>query len=169
MRISDVLLTEYNQEMANTRRTLERVPDGKWGWQPHAKSMTMGQLATHIMNIPDWLADTLDKDFFDFAPVGGEPYKSPTAASTRELLEKFDKSVAAGRAALAAAEDDAFMRPWSLMQGGKTLFTMPKSVVVRNFVLNHNVHHRAQLGVYLRLNDIPVPAIYGPSADEAGM
>ena len=169
MRISDALLPEYDQEMANTRKMLERVPDDKWGWKPHAKSWTMGQLAAHLMNIPGWIPVTLAADSLDFAPVDGPAYESPTAASNKELLEKFDQTVAAGRASLAGADDGSFMKPWSLLQGGKVLFTMPKAAVIRSFVLNHNVHHRGQLSVYLRLNDIPVPGVYGPSADEAGM
>jgi uncharacterized damage-inducible protein DinB len=167
MRISDTLLPEYDQEMANTRKMLARVPDEKWGWKPHAKSAAMGQLANHLMNIPSWMAVTLDTDSLDFAPVDGPAYQSPSAASNKELLEMFDQMAAAGRAALAKAEDDNFMKPWSLLQAGHVIFTMPKAACIRAMVLNHLVHHRGQLSVYLRLNDIPVPGMYGPSADEA--
>ena len=167
MRMSDMLLPEYDHEMANTRKTLERVPDNKWTWKPHAKSAAMGQLANHLMNIPAWMQVTLETDSLDFAPVGGPAYQSPTATSNKELLEMFDRAVVAGRAALAAADNDAFTKTWTLLQGGHVIFTMPKSACIRAMVLSHLVHHRAQLGVYLRLNDIPVPATYGPSADES--
>jgi uncharacterized damage-inducible protein DinB len=162
-----MLLPEYDQEMAKTRTMLQRVPDNKWAWKPHVKSSSMGQLANHLMNIPGWLPVTLETDSLDFAPVGGTAYQSPSAASNKELLEMFDQAVVAGRAALAAADNDNFSKPWTLLQGGHVIFTMPKSACVRSMVLNHLVHHRAQLGVYLRLNDIPVPATYGPSADES--
>ena len=166
MRISDVLLAEFDQEMANTRKMLARIPSDKWGWKPHTKSSSMGALATHIMNIPAWMLDTLEKDFFDFAPVGGTPYQQPTAANTEELLAKFDQFTAAARAALAKAENDHLMKNWSLMSGGKALFTMPRAAIVRSFVLNHLIHHRGQMSVYLRLNEVSVPGMYGPSADE---
>jgi uncharacterized damage-inducible protein DinB len=169
MRISDVLLQEYDHEMANTRKMLARIPTEKWGWKPHAKSSSMGDLAVHIMNIPGWMVDTLEKDFFDFAPVGGTPYQQPTAASTEELLKKFDEFVATARAALAKADNDHLMKNWSLKQGGNALFTMPRAAILRGFVINHLIHHRGQMSVYLRLIDVPIPGMYGPSADEPGM
>jgi uncharacterized damage-inducible protein DinB len=129
----------------------------------------MGALATHISNMIGWTTDTMAKDSFDISPPGAPPYKEEPAASSKDLLDKFDKNVASARAALAGASDEQFMKPWSLLAGGKTLFTMPRIACIRGFVLNHTIHHRAQLGVYLRLNDIPVPAIYGPSADEGQM
>jgi len=165
----DLLLPEFDQEMANTRKTLERVPDNKLGWQPHAKSYTMGKLASHLANIPSWIEMTLNQDVLDMTPKDGKEFTTPQAGSNKELLAFFDKNVAAGRAAIAACSDEQFAKPWSLVAGGKTLFTAPRLVVLRGFVLSHNVHHRAQLGVYFRLNDIPVPAIYGPSADEQSM
>jgi uncharacterized damage-inducible protein DinB len=112
---------------------------------------------------------TLAQDSFDIAPQGGQPQPAKPAASRSEILEGFDKNVAAARAAIAGAEDRILMQPWSLLSGGKVVFTMPKIAVLRGFVMSHTIHHRAQLGVYLRLNDVPVPAIYGPSADETGM
>ena len=169
MKIAGALLPEFDQEMANTRKTLERVPDDKLAWKPHPKSFPMGSLATHIANMLGWTVDTIGKDSFDISPPGAPPYKEEPAASNKELLQKFDKNVVAARAAIAGSSDEHFMQPWSLLAGGKTLFTMPRIACIRGFVMNHIIHHRAQLGVYLRLNDIPVPAIYGPSADEGGM
>jgi uncharacterized damage-inducible protein DinB len=167
MTIKDALLPEFDQEMANTRKTLERVPEDKFAWKPHPKSSSMIALATHISTMTGWTVDTMTKDSFDISPPGAPPYKEDLATSRAQLLEKFDKSVAAGRAALAGASDEAFLKNWSLLAGGKTLFSMPRIACIRTFVMNHVIHHRAQLGVYLRLNDIPVPSIYGPSADEA--
>jgi uncharacterized damage-inducible protein DinB len=166
MPIRDALLPEFDQEMTNTRKTLERVPDDKLGWKPHTKSMSMGHLATHIANMIGWTSDTMNKDSFDISPPGAPPYKEVPAASRTELLSKFDQNVASARSALAGANDEAFLANWSLKAAGNTLFTMPRIACVRSFVMNHVIHHRAQLGVYLRLNDIPVPALYGPSADE---
>jgi uncharacterized damage-inducible protein DinB len=166
--IRDALLPEFDQEMANTRKTLERCPEDKYGWKPHPKSFSMGSLATHIANMTGWTTDVIEKDSFDIAPVGAPPYKEDPAASREELLAKFDESVTAARAALAGASDEHFAQTWSLLAGGQTLFSMPRIVCIRSFVMNHCIHHRAQLTVYLRLNDVPVPALYGPSADEQG-
>jgi uncharacterized damage-inducible protein DinB len=166
MKISDALLPEFDQEMASTRKTLDRVPEDKFDWRPHPKSFTMIALATHIADMAGWTVDVIEKDSFDIAPPGAPPYKQESVASKKELLERLDKAVTAARAAIAGSSDEHFMANWAFLQGGKTLFTMPRIVCMRSFVMNHIIHHRAQLGVYLRLNDIPVPAIYGPSADE---
>ena len=152
--------------MANTRKTLERVPEEKFGWKPHAKSGTMGWLAGHLANLPSWAVLTLEKEVLDMQPAGPLPKIEPPK-NRKELLELFDKDTAAARAAIAGASDDDFMKPWTLLKGGQKVMWLPRMAVVRSFVMNHNVHHRAQLGVYLRLNDVPLPAIYGPSADEA--
>ena len=168
MPIIDFLLPEYDQEMANTRKMLSAIPDNRLDFKPHAKSFTMKDLATHLATIPEWTADTIEKSEFDFAPAGQPPYQPPDLKSQKEILEVFDRGVAKGRAALAGAGDEAFMQPWSLLQTGKVLFTMPRIAVVRSFVMNHAIHHRAQLGVYLRLVDQPVPGMYGPTADDAG-
>lgn len=167
MLIRDALLPEFDQEMATTRRLLERIPDDKFGFKPHPKSMDMGTLATHLAEMTGWTVDCIEQDFFDLAAV--DPSKRKIAAARAELLERFDKAVTSARAALEKAEDGALMQPWSLKKAGQVLLTMPKVAVLRTWVLNHCVHHRGQLSVYLRLNDIPVPSIYGPSADEAGM
>lgn len=166
MKISDSLLPEFDQEMANTRKVLERAPAAKFSWKPHPKSSELGALAAHIANMADWAKLTLESDSFDYAPPGAPPYETPKFASTDQLLAAFDKSVAEARSDLAAADDAKLLAPWTLMAGGKSLMTMPRVAVIRTFVMNHIIHHRAQLGVYLRLNDIPLPALYGPSADE---
>lgn len=166
MAIGKSLLPEFDNEMKNTRKTLERVPDEKFAWKPHDKSFPMGALAGHLANLPSWGSLTLSSDSFDVAP-GGKQMKTPELNSIKEVLEKFDENVAATRAAIEAAADEELFKPWTLQSNGNAIMTMPKIAVLRNFVMNHSIHHRAQLGVYLRLNDIPVPAIYGPSADES--
>jgi uncharacterized damage-inducible protein DinB len=166
MSIGQSLLPEYDAEMANTRKLLERVPADKLGWKAHPKSNTIGWVAMHLAEIPGWAETTLTTDSFDVAPPGGEPYRTPPAESVAGILALFDKNVAAGRAAIAASRDEDYPKPWSLLAGGKDLFTMPKGVVLRSFVFSHAIHHRAVLCVYLRLNDIPVPGMYGPSGDE---
>jgi uncharacterized damage-inducible protein DinB len=164
--LSESLLPEFDHEMANTRRVLERIPEDKLDWKAHPKSNSMGWVGMHLAEIPGWVDVTLNQDSLDIAPAGGEPYRTPPAVSVQAILERFDKNVAAGRAAIAAASDDQFGRPWSLLMGGQTIFTLPRAAVLRSFVLSHAIHHRAHLCVYLRLNDIPVPALYGPSGDE---
>ena len=149
--------------MAVTRKVLERVPEDKFEWTPHPKSMSMVALATHVATIPSWGLPTLTETELD---LGGQ--NQNTAVTSRaDLLSRFDRNVAGTRAALVGKTDAEMMTIWSLKNNGQKLFTMPRASVWRGFVLNHLVHHRAQLGVYLRLNDVPVPAMYGPSADEA--
>ena len=166
MTLSEGLLPEFDQEMVSTRKTLERVPDSQFGWKPHEKSMTLGRLASHVAESPGWAATTIETDSLDLAPPGAPPFKPVTADTRQEVLAIFEKNIAAARAAIAGASDDHLAKPWSLLMGGKTILTLPRMSVLRTFVMNHTIHHRAQLGVYLRLNNIPVPAIYGPSADE---
>jgi len=165
MSIGESMLPEFDIEMANTRKTLERVPDDKFAWKPHEKSFAMGPLATHVSNIPTWTNVTIDRDEFDMAP-NGEPMKAPECHSRQELLDAFDKNVSTARAALAGIADEKIFQNWTLLASGNKVLSMPRIAVLRSFVMNHLIHHRAQLGVYLRLNDIPVPSIYGPSADE---
>jgi uncharacterized damage-inducible protein DinB len=166
MGLSESLLPEFDHEMANTRKTLERVPDDKFDWKPHEKSSPMGSLAGHLANLPSWGSLTIGSDSFDLAP-GGEAVKTPALSSGKDVLVTFDDNVAKTRSAIAGASDQELFKPWTLMSNGNTILTMPKIAVLRSFVMNHMIHHRAQLGVYLRLNDIPVPSIYGPSADES--
>ena len=163
--IATSLLPEFDLEMANTRKVLERVPDADWGFKPHPKSFSMGELAGHVATIAGWLTGTLTADGFDVAP-GGVPAEFPKPATAKEALALHDEGVASARAALEAATDDTFLSSWSLLENGTPLFTMPRVAVARSFVMNHLIHHRAQLCVYLRLKDVPVPALYGPSADE---
>jgi uncharacterized damage-inducible protein DinB len=169
MAMSAALLPEFDHEMANTRKILERVPDDKFDWKPHVKSFALGDLATHVANLPSWTVETIEKDALDIAPSGGEPYRVTAANSQSKLLERFDSNIAAARAALAGASDEHLVKPWSLLKGGAVMFTLPRVAVLRGFVMNHLIHHRGQLSVYLRLNDVPVPGLYGPSADEAPM
>lgn len=163
MSLTSALLPEFDHEIATTRKVLERVPMDKADWTPHQKSYSLGALATHVATIPMWGEVTINQPEIDLAPG-----QTTELAKTREeLLERFDKNVAATRAALTSTTDAVLLSPWSLKVGGKTIFTQPKIGVWRGFVMNHLVHHRAQLAVYLRLLDVPVPSIYGPSADEA--
>jgi uncharacterized damage-inducible protein DinB len=165
MPLNQALLPEFDHEMANTRKTLERVPDDKLSWKPHQKSMTMGQLANHIANLPGWGADMMGEDSYDVA-IGPRP---PEFKSRQEMLDAFDNNVKHAREALSRADDAQLGKPWSLLNNGQAIFTQPRAAILRAFIFNHVIHHRAQLGVYLRLNDVPVPSIYGPSADESGM
>jgi uncharacterized damage-inducible protein DinB len=166
MSYADTILPEFDQEMANTRKVLERVPEDKLDWQPHPKSHTIGWNANHLANIPVWAVMTIKTPSLDINPPGGQPYQTPKLTTRREILDAFDKNVAEARAALEAVKDEEIMQPWSLLNAGETIFTMPKAAVVRASVLNHIIHHRAVLCVYYRLNDIPVPGLYGPSGDE---
>jgi len=162
MPIAQSLLPEFDQEMANTRKTLERIPDNKWDYKPHAKSGTMGWYAGHLANLPSWPIFTIGQDELDLA----QPFDMPSTKNRQEVLAVFDKNVAEARKAIAGASDQELMKPWTLKKGVQTLMTLPKVAVLRGFVMNHIIHHRGQLTVYLRLNDIPVPALYGPSGDE---
>jgi uncharacterized damage-inducible protein DinB len=166
MRISEALLPEFDQETATARKVLERCPEEKFGWQPHAKSWPMANLVTHIANMLEWGASTLTADSFDYAPAGAPPYKEEPYKTAKDLLEAFDRGRAKCRAAIEACSDEEFLKPWSLLKTGEVVFTMPRVGVIRMMILNHFIHHRAQAALYLRLNDIAVPSIYGPSADE---
>lgn len=166
--IRDALLPEVDMEMAKTRTAIERVPEDQYGFKPHEKSWTAAHLLTHLSNLPQWGAMTLQSDSFDVSPEG-KPYTPPPPVTSRtEALAAYDRNVAAMREALAAADNDTMMKPWSLLNNGKPMFTMPRAAVLRGMVFNHIVHHRGQLTVYLRLMGAPVPALYGPSADEGG-
>jgi uncharacterized damage-inducible protein DinB len=166
MPLKDIFLPEFDMEMDSTRRTLERVPDDKFGWKPHEKCGTLGWMAGHIATLPQWAKMTMERDSLDLAPAGGSNFTPPKPANRKELLEIFDKSRAEARAALAAGDDATYAQPWALLMGGKQLFSEPRSAVLRRMVFNHLIHHRGQLTMYLRLLSIPVPALYGPSADE---
>jgi uncharacterized damage-inducible protein DinB len=165
--ISQSLLPEFDQEMSNLRKTLERVPEGKPDFRPHQKSMTLSELAGHLAEIPTWATMTFAHDEFDVNPPSGPKYQPYLMTTRAELLAKFDTDLKQARAGLAATTDDKMMATWTLKNAGQTILAMPRVAVVRSFVMNHMVHHRAQLGVYLRMNDVPVPGLYGPSADES--
>jgi uncharacterized damage-inducible protein DinB len=152
--------------MANTRKVLERIPEDKLNWQPHPKSHTIGWNANHLADLPNWLVAALTTPSFDVAPVGGERYQSPKLSSRREILDLFDRNVGAARKSLTTVKDEEMGKPWSLLNEGQPIFTMPRAAVVRSVVINHIIHHRAILCVYLRLNGVPVPGMYGPSGDE---
>ena len=151
MSIAQSLLPEFDHEFATLRKTFERVPDGKWDYAPHAKSMSLARLTGHLAELAGWINSTLEADELDFGTMAYTPFV-PLATAERPVL--------------AATSDPTMMQPWTLRQGTKVFFTMPKVAVLRSFVMDHMIHHRAQLGVYLRLNDVPVPSTYGPSADE---
>lgn len=167
MSIAQSLLPEFDQEMANTRKVLERVPDEKWNWKPHEKSGTTGWLAGHVATIPEWLTVTLNTESLDYAPVGGPSYTPPKTENRAQSLAVFDKCSSEARAALNAATDQDLAKGWTLLAGGQEIFTMPRIACIRGMILNHLIHHRAQLTVYLRLLNVAVPGLYGPSADEA--
>ena len=160
MSIADTLLPEFDQEMATTRRVLERVPSEKGEWKPHAKSFSMAHLAQLVAMIPGWIGETLRKTEIDIA--GGAGYSTQ---KTEALLEQFDRNVRSAREALVATKDKDFTVDWSLKMGDRVLITQPRGAAVRSHI-SHLVHHRAQLGVYLRLVDVAVPSMYGPTADE---
>jgi len=163
MALVDHLLPEFDHEMATTRKLLERVPEDRLSWKPHAKSYSLGQLAQHVANIPFWGQLTLEQSELDLAAY-------PTLAelgSRAAILQLFEDKASATRKALLGKTDAELLAPWSLKRGDEKMFTMPKATVWRSFVMNHLVHHRGQLSVYLRQQDVPLPSMYGPSADEA--
>jgi uncharacterized damage-inducible protein DinB len=157
------MLAEFDHEMANTRKVLERIPEDKLEWKPDPKSMALGRLAGHITEMPGWASVTLATDSLD---LGTGDFKPLFATSRAQILKEFDKNIAESRAALASATDENMMRNWQLRMGDQLIMEMPKVGIIRTMVMSHTIHHRAQMGVYLRLNGVPVPAIYGPSADE---
>jgi len=170
MPISEVLLPEFDQEMANTRKLLECLPEDKWTWKPHEKSMPLGRLAGHVAELPSWAVNTIRRSSLDLTPAGGGPAFQPFIAnSRRELVTTFDKNVGEAREAIAGATDEHLHQIWTLIYRGQTVLSMPRAAVLRSVVMNHLIHHRAQLGVYLRLNDVAIPGMYGPSADEGKM
>jgi uncharacterized damage-inducible protein DinB len=160
MSIAETLLPEFDQEMKTTRRLLERVPTDKGTWKPHDKSFSVGHLAQLVSSMPGWITNTLTSEKLDLTRGAGYSYET-----TETLLEKFDKNVREAREAIVASTDADFDKPWSLTMGEKILMTAPRGSTTRQHI-NHLVHHRGQLSVYLRLLDVPIPSIYGPTADE---
>jgi uncharacterized damage-inducible protein DinB len=166
MSLNKPLLSEFDHETAGLRKTLERIPDKLLDWQPHKKSFSFRGLATHLANLPSWTVYTIRDTELNVAPKDGKPYREEAVTSVADALKRFDANVKAAREAIAGASDEDLRVPWSLLSGEHTVFTLPRIAVLRSMILNHLIHHRAQLTVYLRLNDLPVPALYGPSADE---
>lgn len=161
MAIVDPLLREFDHEMPTTRRVLERVPEDRLDWKPHPRSMSLRQLATHITELPRWGLRIEENSW----AAGSE--KAPAMTTTPEFLARFDENVASSRAAIARKSDEELRERLTVTRNGKTFFTLPKVTVLRRVLLNHLIHHRGQLSVYLRLNDVRLPSIYGPTADEA--
>lgn len=169
MSTSNKSLTEFDEEFASTRKFLELVPDDKLTWKPHEKSMELGRLAWHIADFPEWCRDTLQKDGLKLTPEDGAKMADEWKGKKRaDMLARFDRHLPEARAALVNAADSDMQRPWKMEWAGQVIIDSPKDEVLRKWVLNHMIHHRAQLGVYLRLNGIPIPGVYGPSADEMG-
>jgi uncharacterized damage-inducible protein DinB len=166
MSIAEALLPEFDREMQVTRRLLERVPDGQFGWQPHEKSMLLGRLVAHLADMPHWIVETINRDSTEM--LTGNPPAGQQPPETRDqVLALFDRNVKDGRAALLGRTDGELMAPWTLKAQGKVVFTMPKATALRSFVMNHLIHHLGQLSVYLRLQNVPIPSMYGPSGDES--
>ena len=167
MTIAEKLLPEFDEEFATTRKFLALVPDYKLTWKPHEKSMELGRLAWHISDFPEWCRETLDKDVLSMTPEGDAKARHEWEGKTRaDMLARFDRDLPGARAALANASDAALAHPWKMEWAGQTFIDSPREDVLRKWTLNHMIHHRAQLGVYFRLNGIPIPGSYGPSADE---
>jgi len=164
MPIIDAMLPEFDREMGLTRRVLDRVPDGRFDWRPHPTSVTLGRLAEHLAEMPLWVTLTMTRSTLEMTT--GRPADHVPPATRDAVLALFDTHLKAGRANLAGKTDAEFRAPWTLTGGGKEVFTMPKVAVIRNFVLNHMIHHRGQFSVYLRMLEVPIPSIYGPSGDE---
>jgi uncharacterized damage-inducible protein DinB len=163
MGMNEAFIAELKQEAEATRKVLERVPMDKPDWTPHTKSMKLGNLANHVAELLSWTMVTMEQDELDFATF---EYKPVVPKTTEELLKKFDDMVVKSVACLKKCDDAKFMENWTMRNGEQIYFTLPKAAVLRSFTFNHSYHHRAQLGMYLRLLDIPVPGVYGPTADE---
>lgn len=164
MALKDALLPEFDHEMGTTRRVLERVPEAEFAWKPHDKSFNLGQLAGHVANIPHWVDAIVQNTVFDVA--NAEDTRPRVPESTAWLLAQFDKNVGSARVGIAGMSDPEFLAPWTFKNNGQVVFTMPRAAALRSFVMNHMIHHRGQLTVYLRLKNVPLPPVYGPTADE---
>ncbi len=165
-KIAELLVAELEREAVGTRRMLERVPEGKNDWKPHEKSMPLGYLAALVATMPGWIAAMIEQDQLDVTAAG--EHQTRSASTTRELLEKFDKALDQARTALAGTTDEHLMTSWRMLAGGHVVAEQLRYVAIRDGALNHLAHHRGQLTVYLRLNDVPLPSLYGPTADEKG-
>lgn len=161
------LVAEFDQECVTTRKYLASAPEEKFGWKPHEKSMSLGTLVSHLAENPRWAVTTLTTEVFDYNPVDGEKMEFFQTDKLEEALKRFDEGVEKARQAISQAKEEDLDVLWTMQDGGKTVLAMPRWAVLRSFVLSHSTHHRAQLGVYLRLLDVPVPSAYGPTADDA--
>ena len=166
MKLTDLFAAELEREAAGTRRTLERVPEGQNDWKPHPKSMALGHLAALVATMPSWVVSMVKQDEFDMRSPEAEKFKPVQWRTRAELLAAFDACLADARAALSSTTDDHLATPWKFVVGGHVVSESPRHMMIRDSVFNHLAHHRGQLTVYLRLHEAPVPAIYGPSADE---
>lgn len=166
MTAADLIRIDFEDELKSTRKILAAVPDDKMDYQPHTKSMTLGRLAGHVADLLQWTAVAVDDDKFDVAPGGKLAFAPFNPTSGKELLERFDKNVATASEKLANLDSDRLEDKWALYRDGQPMFDMPRWKVLMTFNLAHIVHHRAQLGVYLRLNGVAVPGVYGPSQDD---
>jgi len=163
MSIIDGMIQEYQHEGAQTRKVLERVPEEQFGWKPHDKSMTLCELASHLADIPTWVRPTMKQDEFNFDMKNYVPYR---AGSVKQMLDDYDAKLKDALDAMKGTPDADMLKTWKKTMDGQPLFEMPRVAVLRGMMLNHAIHHRAQLGVYLRLLDVPLPQLYGPTADE---
>ena len=163
MTIAESLLGELEAEMKSTRKLLERVPEGKGAWKPHEKSRSLGEIATHVAALPIWAERVIKHDEFD---IGGTFARPAPFTTTAALLDLLDHNVKAAREALAGVPDSLMTQTWTLKNGAKTMFSRPRADVLRSMMMSHHIHHRGQLTVYMRLLDVPIPGMYGPSADE---
>ena len=164
MAIAELLLPEFDHEVGTTRKLLERVPDAELAWKPHGKSMSLGELASHISLIPVWAGTILDATSFDMAAASLRPEPK---SSTADIVSAFDAGARATRARLTAKSDPEMTALWTLKRGADQVLSVPRIGALRGFIMNHLIHHRGQLSVYLRLLNVPVPSMYGPSADES--
>ena len=166
MTIARRLLPEFDYETRTTRTLIERVPEARGEWGPHPKSMSLGQLASHITNTIRWGSATIRLAELDLSSPEAAQYAPPRFETTAALVETFDANVREAREAVEGASDADLMAVWTLRSGAHTILSMPRAAVLRSFVMNHHIHHRGQLSVYLRLLDVPLPSIYEPTADE---
>ena len=167
MKLTEIFLADLEREIPASRRVLEQVPDGHFEWKPHEKSMKMGPLAMMVASMPEWIGMVINMDELDIAPKGGSSYNPPPMKTARELVQGLEAAAEKGRAALRGTTDAHLMTHWKLLSGGQVMQDTPRHVQIRDGMLNHWIHHRGQLSVYLRLAGAKVPWIYGPSADES--
>lgn len=159
------ILSAFDQIVAGSRAVLAVVPDDQLDWRPHEKSWTLGELATHLANLPIWTMATLSVSEFDISPADGGPPPLAALTTSAELVDALEQSAAAARSAIEGCSDADLASPWTMLVAGEARFTLPKGTVLRTFIMDHMIHHRAQLGVYLRMLDVPVPQLFGPTAD----